>query len=116
MHLSTAHPSNSFNFDIFEIIINIVAEERDLKTLKSLSLVQSDLQDICQRHLFSNIVLRDSPLVLKTLVKVLEGNTGLALYAKNLEILVFSELLLTTFELLSKLPCLQELKLTFFRT
>ena len=74
--------SNSLPFDILEVIIEKVAEERDIGTLKALSLVRRDFLDICQPHSFSTIDLH--PRFVNALTEILERNGRLPLYVEKL--------------------------------
>jgi len=84
-------PSISLPLDVFELIISMLAEQR--ATLTALSLVRNDFSDICQRHLFSIIVLAlHTPRMLEALVEVLESSPRLTRYIKTLNLTVFSNL------------------------
>ena len=47
-------------FDVIEVIIDIVGENRDTDLLKELALVSHSLHQICIKHLFANIDLHDA--------------------------------------------------------
>ena len=79
-------PSDSLPFDVFGVIIEKVGEERDLETLKALSLVRRDFLDICQPHIFSTIDLH--PRVVHAFVEILKRNGRLALYVKKLNLTI----------------------------
>ena len=86
-------PSSDFlPLDVFEVIVNVLAE--DCTTLKALSLVRSDFSDICQRCLFSTIAVpsRDGPRMLEGLVRALTTNHRLAQYVKTLNLYISSDL------------------------
>jgi len=80
-------PSDSLPFDVFGVIIEKVGEERDLETLRALSLVRRDFLDICQPHSFSTIDLY--PRVVHAFMEILKQNGRLALYVKKLNLTIY---------------------------
>ena len=47
-------------FDVIEVIIDIVGENKDIDLLKELALVSHSFHQICIKHLFANIDLHDA--------------------------------------------------------
>ena len=52
--------SSVLPFDIIALIIDIVGEDKDTNLLKQLALVSHSFLQICNKHLFATVELRDA--------------------------------------------------------
>ena len=86
-------------FDILDLIIDIVGENKDINLLRELALVCHSFLQICSKQLFATVELNDVPMnnrssnLKKRFVKLLEKRPDVVKYIRKLKYKVSSDLI-----------------------